>query len=91
MRVLCRSMNETPERASRPMSASAGGFVPGSGAGVLMLESLTSALERGATIHAEVAGGAVNPFFDVFTSFLEKRASANVIMMWKQTVVMAVP
>ena len=60
MRVLCRTRNESPERASRPMSASAGGFVAGSGAGVLMLESLSSALERGATIHAEVAGGAVN-------------------------------
>jgi 3-oxoacyl-(acyl-carrier-protein) synthase len=60
MRVLCRSMNDTPERASRPMSASAGGFVAGSGAGVVMLESLTSALERGATIYAEVAGQGIN-------------------------------
>jgi len=60
MRVLCRSMNDTPERASRPMSASAGGFVPGSGAGVLMLESLESARERGARIHAEVSGAALN-------------------------------
>jgi len=60
MRVLCRSMNDTPERASRPMSASAGGFVAGSGAGVVMLESLESASERGATIHAEIAGHNVN-------------------------------
>jgi 3-oxoacyl-(acyl-carrier-protein) synthase len=42
------------------MSASAGGFVPGAGAGALLLESLESALERGARIHAEVEGGAVN-------------------------------
>ncbi|MGH0028341.1 MAG: beta-ketoacyl-[acyl-carrier-protein] synthase family protein [Myxococcota bacterium] len=60
MRVLCRSMNDAPERASRPMSASAGGFVAGSGSGVLLLESLESARERGATIHAEVAGHALN-------------------------------
>lgn len=60
MRVLCRDFNEDPERASRPMSASAGGFIPASGAGVLMLESLDSARARGARVHAEVLGGAVN-------------------------------
>jgi 3-oxoacyl-(acyl-carrier-protein) synthase len=60
MRVLCRSFNETPEEASRPMSASAGGFVPACGAGVLVLEDLDAARERGARIHAEVLGGAVN-------------------------------
>jgi 3-oxoacyl-(acyl-carrier-protein) synthase len=58
--VLCRGFNDEPERASRPMSASAGGFVPSSGAGVLVLESLEQALARGARIHAEVLGAAVN-------------------------------
>ena len=42
------------------MSASASGFVPGSGAGALILESLDSALERKVTIYAELLGGAVN-------------------------------
>ena len=60
MRVLARGFNDTPEEASRPMSASASGFVPGSGAGVLVLESLESALERGADIRAEILGGDVN-------------------------------
>ncbi len=60
MRVLCRAHNDEPEKASRPMSASAGGFVPGSGAGVLHLESLESAQERGARIYAEILGGAIN-------------------------------
>jgi 3-oxoacyl-(acyl-carrier-protein) synthase len=60
MRVLCRKFNDTPEKASRPMSASAGGFVPAAGAGVLMLEGLKGARERGARIYAEVAGTAVN-------------------------------
>jgi len=60
MKVTCRTHNDTPEKASRPMSATAGGFVPGSGAGVLALESLTSARERGARIYAEVLGGHVN-------------------------------
>ncbi len=60
MRVLCRKHNDEPEKASRPLSASAGGFVPGSGAGILHLESLDSAMERGATIQAEILGGAIN-------------------------------
>jgi 3-oxoacyl-(acyl-carrier-protein) synthase len=60
MRVMTYKYNDNPEKASRPMSASASGFVPGSGAGALILESLESALERGAKIYAEVLGGAVN-------------------------------
>jgi 3-oxoacyl-(acyl-carrier-protein) synthase len=60
MRVLCRKFNDEPEKASRPLSASAAGFVPGGGAGVVMLESLEAAEARGARIHAEVLGGALN-------------------------------
>ncbi len=60
MRVLNRGSNDEPEKASRPLSASAGGFIPGSGAGVVMLESLESALARSAHIHAELAGGGIN-------------------------------
>ncbi|MEW5849947.1 MAG: beta-ketoacyl-[acyl-carrier-protein] synthase family protein [Myxococcota bacterium] len=60
MRVLDRDHNDAPAQASRPMSRSAGGFVPGSGAGLLMLESLESAKERGARIYAEILGGAIN-------------------------------
>ncbi|HIG16436.1 MAG TPA: beta-ketoacyl-[acyl-carrier-protein] synthase family protein [Candidatus Handelsmanbacteria bacterium] len=60
MRVLNRSKNDDPAAASRPLSASAAGFIPGSGAGVLMLEELESAQARGARIYAEVLGGALN-------------------------------
>lgn len=60
MRVLCRTHNDSPEKASRPMSATAGGFVPAAGAGILVLESLSSARERGARIYAEVLGAHVN-------------------------------
>jgi 3-oxoacyl-(acyl-carrier-protein) synthase len=60
MRVLSTGHNHEPEKASRPMSASAGGFVPCAGAGLLMLESLESAEARGARIYAEVLGGHVN-------------------------------
>ena len=60
MRVLSRKFNDTPEKASRPMSITAGGFVPGSGSGALVLEDLDFALERGAHIYAEVLGGSSN-------------------------------
>jgi 3-oxoacyl-(acyl-carrier-protein) synthase len=60
MRVITRRHNDSPEQASRPLSASASGFVPGSGAGALIIESLESALERGAVIYAEILGGHVN-------------------------------
>lgn len=60
MRVINRKSNDNPEKASRPLSASASGFVPSSGAGILMLESLDSALERGAKIYAEIIAGHVN-------------------------------
>ena len=60
MRVICRKFNDDPERASRPLSASAAGFVPGAGGAVLVLEDLETAQRRGARIYAEVAGGAVN-------------------------------
>ena len=60
MRVLSRGYNDDPTAASRPMSASAAGFVPGSGAGMLMIESLSSAKERGAKIYAEILGVDVN-------------------------------
>jgi 3-oxoacyl-(acyl-carrier-protein) synthase len=60
MRVLNRGSNDEPEKASRPMSASAGGFIPGAGAGVVLLESLESAQSRGAHIHAELAGQGIN-------------------------------
>ena len=60
MRVMTYKHNETPKKGSKPMSAQASGFVPGSGAGALVLESLESALGRKATIYAEVLGGNIN-------------------------------
>ncbi|HAL81496.1 MAG TPA: beta-ketoacyl-ACP synthase [Mucilaginibacter sp.] len=60
MRVLSRKFNDRPEQASRPMSLTAGGFIPGSGAGALILEDLDFALQRNARIYAEVLGGSAN-------------------------------
>ncbi len=60
MRVLCRKFNDQPEKGSRPMSASACGFVPGAGAGALVIEELSTALERNSRIYAEIKGVMVN-------------------------------
>ncbi|MED4781537.1 beta-ketoacyl-ACP synthase II [Brevibacillus choshinensis] len=48
--------NDDPERASRPFDAKRDGFVMAEGAGIVILESLSHALRRGAYIYAEVIG-----------------------------------
>ncbi len=48
--------NDEPERASRPFDRDRDGFVVGEGCGILIIESLESALERGANILAEMIG-----------------------------------
>jgi 3-oxoacyl-[acyl-carrier-protein] synthase II len=48
--------NGEPEKASRPFDRDRDGFVPAEGAAALILEEMGSALRRGATIYAEVAG-----------------------------------
>ena len=60
MRVIARKFNDTPTQASRPLSASANGFVPGAGGALLLLEELETAQRRGVRIYAEVLGGYVN-------------------------------
>lgn len=58
MDALATGYNDNPEAASRPFDRNRNGFVFSEGAAVLMLESLSHALKRGARIYAEVLGHA---------------------------------
>ena len=55
MRALS-TRNDAPEKASRPFDLDRDGFIMGEGSGILILEELEAARERGVTIYAEVVG-----------------------------------
>ncbi len=55
MKALSRR-NDEPEKASRPFDRDRDGFVMGEGSGIVILESLETAINRGAKIYAEIVG-----------------------------------
>jgi len=68
--------NDEPSRASRPFDAGRDGFVIAEGAGILVLESLTHALQRDAHIYGEVIGyGASSDAYHMVASHPEGRGA----------------
>lgn len=66
MRALSGGYNDRAEQASRPFDVNRDGFVISGGGGVVVLEELQSALDRGAKIYAELIGyGATSDGFDM--------------------------
>jgi 3-oxoacyl-[acyl-carrier-protein] synthase II len=60
------TQNDPPQKASRPFDANRDGFIAGEGAGILVLENLEHAQNRGANILAELVGyGACNDAYHV--------------------------
>ena len=82
LKALSTSRNDDPTKASRPFDKDRDGFVMGEGAGFLLVESLDSALARGATIYAEITGfGATADAFHITAPDENGEGLANAMRM----------
>ena len=74
------TLNDEPEKASRPWDKDRDGFVLGDGAGILVLEEYEHAKKRGATIYAELAGFGMSDDAHHITSPPENGSGAQAAM-----------
>jgi len=82
MKAMTTKYNDNPKAGSRPFDSDRGGFVMGEGAGVVVLESLDSALARGANIYCEMVGyGATCDAHHITTPAPEGRGLAAAMEM----------
>jgi 3-oxoacyl-[acyl-carrier-protein] synthase II len=82
MKAMNTDYNDNPKGGSRPFDAGRSGFVMGEAAGVLLLESLESATQRGAKIYCELVGyGATCDAHHITTPAPEGRGLAAAMEM----------
>lgn len=85
IKALSTSYNDTPQKSCRPFDKNRDGFVMGEGSGILVLEEMQHALNRGATIYAELAGfGATSDAYHLTAPSPDGEGAARAIQLCLQ-------